>query len=284
MRALLVGSLIALSASGCAPLIVLVAEGARAPREEGDRGTIALDTTVNGDTSRARDQRAPTCGRHEASADHRFAFVAPATGRYRFQVDAQYDSVLAVRDPAGAELACNDDWAGTRSSQVEVVLAGGARIEVIVDGFRGRTGSYALRATRLDAPAAQPLPVGVTVTGSTDAGVDVRTPSCGSVAGSPEATFLFVPDRSGTWTLRARTTFDGALALYAQGSALELACNDDDASTRASRIVAELQAGVAYEVVVDGYQGQRGTFELWAEPPGAESAPGTDTVIAVPQR
>lgn len=283
MRALALAALVALSTSGCAPLIVLVADGLRASPESADRGAIALDATVNGDTSGARDERAPSCGLHQASADHRFSFVAPATGRYRFQLEAQYDSVLAVRDPAGSELACNDDWGGARNvSQVEVVLQGGAPIEVIVDGFRGGTGSYALRATRLDAPATQALAAGITATGTTEGAVDVRTPSCGSIAGSPEATLSFVPDRTGLWTIRARTTFDGVLALYVHGATTELACNDDDASTRASRIVADLTAGVAYEVVVDGYQGQRGTFELWAEPPGAE--PGIDTVIVVPQR
>jgi hypothetical protein len=48
-----------------------------------------------------------------------------------------------------------------------------------------------------------------------------------------------------------------------------LGCNDDDCSTRASRVGVALVAGRTYQVVVDGFNGGRGSFQLEVDHPVA---------------
>ncbi len=105
----------------------------------------ALPLIVTGNTyGRAADLEA-TCG--GAGSDTTFAFRAPADGTYTFDTEGSLvDTVLSVLDGcAGAELACDDDSAGT-SSRVIVDLVAGQIVIVVVDTYaEGFGGPFQLR-------------------------------------------------------------------------------------------------------------------------------------------
>jgi hypothetical protein len=110
-------------------------------------------------------------------------------------------------------------------------------------------------------------PEGGVVTGSTIGGTNVVPVSCGYSLGSPERTFTWTPDRSGTAVIDTcgPRTYDPILSLRAGScGGEEIACNDDDDGEcgLGSRIVVPVVAGETYVIVVDGYDGDAGQFTL----------------------
>lgn len=66
-----------------------------------------------------------------------FQWTAPADGLYTLDTfGSAFDTVLYVQDsPCGAELACNDDAADLLQSQVQIMLAAGQTIVIVLDSF-----------------------------------------------------------------------------------------------------------------------------------------------------
>ena len=79
----------------------------------------------------------------DASADRQLGFTAPAAARYRFALDADYDSIIALRDGCGAEIGCVDRI-GDGGESLVVELDAGAFVVVVVDGHDGAEGSFSL--------------------------------------------------------------------------------------------------------------------------------------------
>jgi hypothetical protein len=98
----------------------------------------ALPLEVEGNTSGSADDYTGSCGSLYATSDTTWRFVAPAAGTYTFDtIGTTWDTVLYVLDGAdcaGVELACDDDTVGSQS-EVEVVLAEGQEVVVVVDGY-----------------------------------------------------------------------------------------------------------------------------------------------------
>lgn len=122
--------------------------------------------------------------------------------------------------------------------------------------------------------------VGATLEGE----ASLHEPSCGS-GGSPEVAFVFTASETGPVVFSTNnpgTDFD--TTLYVRGACAdaetELTCGDDiDGENRASTVGIEAEAGTEYTVVVDGWGGSFGTFELTATVPvcgDGEVAPTED--------
>jgi hypothetical protein len=86
--------------------------------------------------------------------DVTFGWIAPATGRYQFDLCASqpsWDSALSIRDGScnGRQLACGDDECGGFGLQglVTLDLAAGQAIVIVVDGAFGEDGNYKLAIT-----------------------------------------------------------------------------------------------------------------------------------------
>lgn len=106
-----------------------------------------LPAYFEGSTLGAPDDLAPTCsGGGSPEVLHRF--VAPFTASYWIRAAAgpqAYDPVLFVLDRATCtELACNDDDGETLDSSLTVRLDEGREVVIVVDGFGGESGDYAL--------------------------------------------------------------------------------------------------------------------------------------------
>jgi hypothetical protein len=112
------------------------------------------------------------------------------------------------------------------------------------------------------------------------------TGSCASTWESSEAIFRWVPEASGRATIKAcrddGTTFDTVLYVRS-GNCLagpEVGCNDNARACRpwqggaanGSRLHFEVKAGETYFLVVDGAEGESGTFRLKVRPPGGPTS------------
>jgi hypothetical protein len=261
----------------------LIAEGSEAAVPEGRRGLIHLDQPVSDATTDGSDTVTPACGATAGSRDHVWHFVAPTAGSYRFLVESEYDSVIALIDQAGAALDCNDDFqSDTRRSQVTRVLEAGASIGVVVDGYSGGEGPYRLTVSSLGGggPSAQgggTVVVGTPVNGTTTGGQDHYTPSCGAATSSPDDVWQLTPTQAGTYRIHVDSQYDAVVSLTDESGA-EVACNDDLNSTAESEVVVGLQAGRTYNVVVDGYNGATGGYTLTVTPEAGGAAPQNPTV------
>ncbi len=114
----------------------------------------------------------------------------------------------------------------------------------------------------------------------TTSGASTLTATCASSNTSPEQVYRWVPARSGQATIEtcgAPTTFDTIVSVRQPSctSGPERACNDDTQGCgtgepndhHGSRVSVQVSAGVAYFIVVDGYGGARGTYQLRVTPP-----------------
>lgn len=262
-----------LASTGCSPFIGwLVRETAGGP------GQIRAGESRAGSTSGAPDRYAPNCGTASGGGDQAYVFVPDRGGTYRIDLRGGYDCVLAVFDESDQPVACNDDSGSTTHSMIEQRFEALRRYTIVVDGYRGQTGSYVVevQAVQLDEQVALPPPpqtgralvLSQRREGNTALGTDSRTPPCGSTPGSPDEVWTFTPSQTGTYQIDVDSTFDGTLAVYPQGVAEPLGCNDDHGTTRASQLILPMEAGRTYEVVIDGYHGTSGTYGVVVVPVG----------------
>ncbi|MEM9188984.1 MAG: hypothetical protein AAGF12_07395 [Myxococcota bacterium] len=268
-----------------------VALASAAPPVEG-QGRLTLGTPVNDTTANASDHRTPSCGSAAGSNDHVWQFVPETAGAYRFRVSAQYDSVVALFDAAGNELDCNDDQQQVSESEIVVRLEAGESYSVIVDGYQDANGAYRLVADRAPGPGPNPGPnpnpnpppttggvvqAGTPVQGSTVGAGDSHTPTCGSPAGGGDNVWEFTPTQTTSFVVHVSAQYDSVVAVV-DDRGVELACNDDESATSESEVIVGLQAGRVYRVVVDGYNGAVGTYQLSVQDRTA-AAPAAPAVL-----
>jgi hypothetical protein len=227
---------------------------------------LAPDARSQGNTTGQSDHRTPPCGSAPGTADQVWTLTPTTAGVYEVVVEAAYDSVLAVyRAGSDNALACNDNNGSSRISRVEVPLEAGQSYEVVVDGYHGVSGAYAILA-HMTQSSARVLNVGPPVSGDTRGQPNARASACGSDA--PDQAWTFTPPRDGAYQFHLDANYDAVLAIFAAGASAPLACNDDFRGGAASRLVARMQAGTAYEIVADGYGSESGLYVLRALPAG----------------
>lgn len=117
-----------------------------------------------------------------------------------------------------------------------------------------------------------------TVSGTTVGAPDVLTPSCQT--GGPERAFTFTAPNTGEYIFHTQgSSFDTVLSVRSAGC-IELACNDDSGFDLTSSVVVSLSAGEQVLAIVEGFQGEFGSFNLHVVE--APPCPGTDLGSTVP--
>jgi len=172
-------------------------------------------------------------------------------------------------DRQAAALAC-PEFAG--EYQVILSMAAGRgdyTLAVWSGGPRGAARSSEPRqAPRASGRGSCETPIalepGRSVQGDTRTGGTTLVGSCAEGA-APEQVYQLRIERRTQVTIVLQSTFDGALYVQRECGRreTEVACNDDSPDTTRSQIDTTLDPGT-YFVVVDGYQGQGGTYELVA--------------------
>jgi hypothetical protein len=139
----------------------------------------------------------------------------------------------------------------------------------VIDLGKGRSGWVVEQ--RLAPPAARgptrargSVVAGGRVEGSTAGARDGFTPPClpAEAHGGPDESWQLAVATAGTYVIELRSKYDGALAVV-DAAGRVLACNDDGKGHyRRSLIEVELAANAQVRVIVDGFSGHAGAYEL----------------------
>ncbi|MHC4413828.1 MAG: nidogen-like domain-containing protein [Planctomycetota bacterium] len=225
-------------------------------------------------------------------------------------LNSAYDTKLYVYEnvcgpyQGGTEIACNDDACSTPSfpspfvSEIPAVaLTAGNTYYIVVDGYLGDEGSYTIDIEGLAGPpendfcenAIGPLAVPSVTDGTTaQATEDDDAPFCGTGITSPGVWYTVIG--TGT-TMTAKTCgplfdYDTKISVYC-GPCDDLVCidgNDDNCPDGASGLLSTVQwcsqAGALYRILVHGFGGQSGDFQLFLSENGV---PCTADVECLPQ-
>lgn len=227
---------------------------------------VGLPQSVSGNTSGAGDYYSPGCV-PPGSGENAFLITAAAGGLYTFDTfGSSYDTALSVVNVGTCqELVCNDDTMNVQS-QVQVNLAPGQQVLVVVDGYAGQTGPYTMHVTAPIVPACGDGDLGSlvpqTITGSTAGAGNDFQPTCGAQGGNDRA-YTFTAPFSGNFTFNTfGTSWDTVLHLLNGCGGAAIACNDDTMGLQ-SQVTVSLSAGQQVVVVVDGFGAQsQGNFTL----------------------
>lgn len=128
------------------PFVVNI-HGQRAACGDDDLQSAVGDAVALGNNADAPTRFDDACT--TAARDHTLRWTAPTAGTWRFDTaGSTFDTVVWVLPPAcdGPARACNDDDGGLQSG-LEIELAEGEQVTVVIAGFRGRTGDWQLNIT-----------------------------------------------------------------------------------------------------------------------------------------
>jgi hypothetical protein len=252
----------------------------------------------------------PPCVSGSTAPDvaYRMRFTTPMTVDISLcEGVTNFDSVLYVYQGGcpGTLIACNDDacsspvYSNYVSHLTAVSLAANTDYFIIIDGYGTAAGNYQLNVSESVPPPApydictlatpiSTLPfqdVGTTAGYTND--YDEVCPYSGSTSPDVAYRMRFSAPRTVDITLcQAVTNYDSKLYVY-QGSCPGplVACNDDFCSSPmypyyyVSRLPAvSLEAETDYWIIVDGYNGAAGNYELYVAdtvPPAPPTCPGT---------
>lgn len=194
-----------------------------------------------------------------STADTFVTWTAPATDTYVFDtVGSATDTLLwvAADECDGAELACNDDTFD-ENAQVTLSLTRG---DVLVFGVEA-SGSWVLNAWQGDCPAYS-IGSELAITGSTTGMSSDYAATCREVTNA--ITLRWIAPSSGTWTFStAGSDFDTVLALFEDTcDGDELGCSDDGETDTTSEVSVYLAAGDVVAIVLGGYGGDAGSYDL----------------------
>ena len=258
-----------------------------------DLGSAIGSNLLSGNNTGLLDELQPStdCSSGVGGEDVVFSWTAPATGSYTFStVGSDYDTVLYITDGcSGEEIECNDnDATGTGSAELTAVaFTTGTEVTIVIDSADGSNGNYVLNITSASevvcddgadddgdgdidcsdsdcsmnfACASISCPnfdmgtmVGeAVVTGNSSMGTNDYSGTCTS-AGGPDYSYAWEAPGTGCAVFdTSESTYDTVLLLFDECNGVELACNDDSFGTQ-SEISYEVEAGVEYLVVVDGW-------------------------------
>ena len=206
-----------------------------------------------------------------------YQFTAPYAGSFDVSARAQtsgVDLLMYARNTCsmlGAELACNDDYNGTRNSAFTLTLDQGQSVYVFVDSFRVSSGgSYTISITEQIQWTcdSHELLLNTPINGDNSVSRMVsERASCGG--GGPTDTYLFTAPATGYFEFRATAlTTNLDMLMYAHrdcaraDSSDEIACNDDYNGSRNSAFTLSLTEGENLYLFVDSYNGRAGPYSI----------------------
>lgn len=214
----------------------------------------------------------------QTGSDVWFSYTATCSGNINASIcglDRNYDTRIAVYGgcPSGANqaIACNDDSCGTGSSLTWAATQG-VTYRIRVGGFNGTQGSGTLvlapeRPSNDACAAALPISAGVAAFGSTLCATNDGSANCAASAASPDVWYSFTPLCTAFYVANTEgaSNYDTALSVHngCPGDLATLvACDDDGGTGLLSRVVWQGQAGVTYYIRMNGFNNNRGSYQL----------------------
>jgi len=220
-----------------------------------------------------------------------WTWTAPANGRVTINtVGSVFDTLLAVYTGQSldtlASVASDDQSGSNNTSQVVFQAVTGTTYQIVVDGSGGAGGAISLNIS-LDkniAPANDNFASRIDLGSATSVTTNATSAAATSEVSEPQHA-RYLAARSIWWKWTAPSTglvsistvgsgFDTLLGVY-RGSSLfnllSVASNDDAGGGNTSRVEFEAQAGVTYQIAVDGFDGAGGAVSLIIALSGAPS-------------
>jgi len=258
-------------------LLVPVALHAQAPNDLcANAVLITCGETVGGTTEGATSDAAPTCGTMVTAPG---VWYRIAGNGQQITVstcpDELYDTKLNVYSGACGALVCvagNDDANGdVFCSTVSFVSETGVDYLILVQGYDGDTGPFTLTTAcaGITADACQgalPIACGNIYAGTTESATFDAAPFCETGITAPGVWYAITGDgQQVSISTCPDEQYDTKLNVYS-GSCAALVClaGNDDAGDDGycSTVVFFAEAGVQYFVLVQGYGGETGPFDL----------------------
>lgn len=178
-------------------------------------------------------------------------FVATASGPVAFRVAAvdDFDPIVTVTEPGGAELGSDDDSGGDRDALLIVEVVEGRTYEVRVAEFSDDAGSYELLLTSLYVDGS-PIGRDSEVAGAVDDDETARHRFTG-------------PGGEVTVRVVGEDGFDPVLTI--RGGDGEVLGSNDDADGLDSRLTLTLPLDAEVTIEVEGFSGNAGSYTLVVE-------------------
>ncbi|MBL0125997.1 MAG: hypothetical protein IPP83_00775 [Flavobacteriales bacterium] len=265
------------TAAVAALLLSSISSRAQAPNDEcASAITISCGQTLSGSTASAFPDEALACG---------VTITAPGVWYVLEGTNAQvivttcpnnsYDTKLNVYQGFCGVITCvggNDDTAGVGlCSSFGFAAMEGTTYYILVQGYNGATGTFDLAVTCTPMTfdvcnGALPMTCGQTVSGTTVGATGDTAPACGTDITAPGVWYTFEgEDAQITVSTCPNSAYDTRLNVYS-GACDALVCvtgNDDIVGgVLCSNVVFNGTSGTTYHVLVQGYDGQTGDFEL----------------------
>lgn len=237
---------------------------------------LACGQALTGTTLNATSDAAPACGTAISAPGVWYTIIGNGQQiTLSTCPDEEYDTKLNVYEGSCGALVCvggNDDAAaGVYCSTVSFASQVGTAYLVLVQGYDGESGPFTLTATCQGlsndvCAGALPITCGQTYSGTTANATSDAAPFCETGVTAPGVWHDFV----GTGQQVIISTcpdeaYDTKLNVYT-GSCNALSClnGNDDAADGAfcSTVTFVAELGVTYHVLVQGYDGETGPFEL----------------------
>lgn len=266
--------------------------------------TLTEGTPVSGNTNAATADYKPgtNCGASGTlGPDLVYSFAPSATDTYVVRVGSNPDSGFSpsfylgtgpCEGSDGGTIACTAA-AGTRSDRLgRFALTQGTSYFVYVDSSAATGGDFTLSAERFVAPAgdtcanAVTLTEGTPLTGDNSTATNDYAPgstcsSSGAISG--EVVYSFTPTQTAKYDIKAVGSGGFSPSIYVatnctttDGGITINSCVTDSNSSEAT-VRADLTAGTAYNVFVDGLGGAVGAFTLSADVFVPPTPPANDT-------
>jgi hypothetical protein len=239
--------------------------------------------SVTGTTYCATDDGDNNCGFGSSTTpDVWYSFTPTCGGTYSFDTCGarNYDTVLSLHTgcpgTVANQIVCNDDTGGAcgLGSTVTAALTAGTTYRLRVSGYFGQQGNFTVTVTRgadtfpSNDNCGNAIAVGLgTVNGSTTCATNDGSADCAASATSPDVWYSFVPDCTGFYEFNTEgnTNYDTALSIHTGcpgTTANQVGCDDDGGTGLLSRLVVQLTGGTPYFVRVNGFNNNRGNFQL----------------------
>jgi hypothetical protein len=210
----------------------------------------------------------PACAA-AGSPDVAYTFTAAVTGSYVFDtIGSGYDTVLQLLDAAACGvIGCDDDAGGNLASRVTVQLYAGQTVVVVVDGYGGAAGTFALHVAGPPPPPCPMVDLGSMVptvaSGNTSTQQNVTSGACGGEQAG-EVSYLFTAPAAASYTFTTQGSSYDTLIYLRDGSCFgpELGCDDDGGGDMTSRVQLMLAAGQDVVLFVDGWGSSVGAYVL----------------------
>jgi len=229
-----------------------------------------------GDISGERGVLGSSCG-GGSGPEKVFRWVAPADDVYLFNTfDSNFDTVLTVRDGdcLGPEIECNDNAFGSvrldtplpAQSAVRRPMMAGQEVTLVIDsgpmgGGQAVLDIIPMAANCPDGDLGSTVGAGV-AQGSNEGAVTRYLGGCAGTA--RDAVYQWAAPEPGDYVIDTYGSDYDTVLLVMEGACgeEEVACNDDARGLQSSVTLRGVEAGAVYTIVVSGFRGRSGDFQL----------------------